>query len=375
MFLSQAANPLNAEADKLIKDYDLIVQTIQGDFTLIKEAALWIGVALVAGWLSKKFLAWIAPKFPASPIAQAAIHSAGKALQLLIPAYTLFFFFNNANLQDTLKSLVTTEQLTDIKKVVSIIVWTANFFTLYHFVAWPIAWAKKLAEHTENKLDDVLVPMLGTASRALVVVLGIIKAVAIIDPTMVNAFLALLGSGGIAIGLASQDTLKNTFGAIMLIIDQPFIIGDFINTGAHEGQVESLGLRSTTLVLLDGQRLTIPNSDLANRPIVNITRRDFIRVQDVIHLEMNTSSEDAKQALKIVRELMSNHEGYDPRHPPMAHIQEFSDWAVNLRIMYWYHPADGAKQLEYNQRLILQIIESLQQAGIRLAAQGLPQKT
>ena len=90
---------------------------------------------------------------------------------------------------------------------------------------------------------------------------------------------------------------------------------------------------------------------------------------------MNTSSEDAKQALKIVRELMSNHEGYDPRHPPMAHIQEFSDWAVNLRIMYWYHPADGAKQLEYNQRLILQIIESLQQAGIRLAAQGLPQKT
>jgi len=380
MFLSQAANPLNAEADKLIKDFDALEKTIGVDFTLLKEAALWIGVALVAGWLSKKVLGWIAPNFKESPIAQAAIRSTGKALQLLIPAYTLFFFFNNANLQDTLKALVASKQLSDgslskIDKVVSIIVWTANFFTLYHFVAWPIAWAKKLAENTENKLDDVLVPMLGTASRALVVVLGIIKAVAIIDPTMVNAFLALLGSGGIAIGLASQDTLKNTFGAIMLIIDQPFIIGDFINTGSHEGQVESLGLRSTTLILLDGQRLTIPNSDLANRPIVNITRRDFIRVQDVIHLEMNTSSEHAKQALKIVRELMSNHEGYDPRHPPMAHIQEFSDWAVNLRIMYWYHPADGAKQLEYNQRLILQIIESLQKAGIRLAAQGLPQNT
>jgi small-conductance mechanosensitive channel len=325
------------------------------------------GIALIVGLFAKIILSGIGRGFRESPVAQAGIRAAGKALQFIVPAYTIYHF------QPDIVKQIPDDYIGRVNKLIDLIFWASNFISLYYLVAWPIAWAKKITENTENKLDYVLVPMLGTAARTLIVVLAIVKTVAIIDPSMVNAFLTLLGSGGIAIGLASQDTLKNTFGAIMLIIDQPFVIGDFINTGTHEGQVESLGLRSTTLVLLEGHRLTIPNSDLANRAIVNITRRDFIRVQDVIHLEMNTTAEQAKEALKITRELLSNHEGYDPRHPPMAHIQEFSDWAVNLRIMYWYHPANSGKQLEYNQRLLLEIIERIRKAGIRLAAQGLPQ--
>jgi small-conductance mechanosensitive channel len=127
------------------------------------------------------------------------------------------------------------------------------------------------------------------------------------------------------------------------------------------------------LVLLDGQKLAIPNGDLATRAIVNITRRDFIRGQDLVHLETNTPAEKVAQAVEIVRECLANHEGYQPSHPPLVHVVELADWAVNIRLMYWYHPANAVRQLEFNQQLILRIVGRLQQADIRLAVMGTPQ--
>jgi hypothetical protein len=56
-----------------------------------------------------------------------------------------------------------------------------------------------------------------------------------------------------------------------------------------------------------------------------------------------------------------------------VHVTDFSDWAVNVRYMYWYYPANAVKQLEFNQKLVLRITEKLQAAGIRLAVQGTPQ--
>ena len=159
----------------------------------------------------------------------------------------------------------------------------------------------------------------------------------------------------------------------MLIVDQPFTLGDVINIGSHEGKVESLGLRSTTIMMLDGQRLAIPNGDLATRPIVNLTRRDFIRAQDLVHLEANTPADKVKEAAEIIRGLLAGHEGAQPSHPPLVHVLDYSEWAVNIRLMYWYFPAQVGKQLEFNQQLLLRISEKLQQAGIRVASQGTPQ--
>ena len=244
---------------------------------------------------------------------------------------------------------------------------------MFYLVAIPIAWAQKVADQTENKLDDILVPMFATVVRIAVVLVGAFKAISIVDPKASDAILGLLAGAVVGLAFASQDTIKNVFGAVMLIIDQPFTLGDVINTGTHEGKVESLGLRSTTIVLLDGQKVAIPNGDLATRAIVNITRRDFIRAQDMVHLETNTSAEKVAKAVEIIREILINHEGAQPSHPPLVHVVEFADWAVNIRLMYWYYPANPVRQLDFNEKLILQIVARLQQADIRFAVQGTPQ--
>jgi len=353
----------------IIGDLQKVVAKAPEDWSsIVIHAVGFIAVAYLVGWVANKLMRWISTKFGASPIAEATVAGIGKALPFILPAYTLLFL-----IKDTKPYLAHIGWLSFTATAGVFLCSLAHTAAVFYLMAIPIAWAQKIADQTENKLDDILVPMFSTVIRITVILVGAFKAISIVDPKSSDAILGLLAGAVVGLAFASQDTIKNVFGAVMLIVDQPFTLGDFINIGTHEGKVESLGLRSTTIVMLDGQKLAIPNGDLATRSIVNITRRDFIRAQDLVHLEANTPAEKVREAVAIVRELLSNHEGYQPSHPPLVHVTEFADWSVNIRFIYWYHPAALVKQLDFNQQLILRIAERLQKADIRLAVLGTPQ--
>ena len=337
------------------------------DLNLVALALTWIVGAAAIGWASKRLLSWISGLFRKSPVTEALIAAVGRSLQFLIPAYTLFFF------QDRNPGLVPAHYDALADKGIELLLSLAHTASVFQMVAVPIAWAEKLADRSDNKLDDVHVPMLSTVTKVAVVLVGGVKAVSIIDPEISKSILGLLAAGGLGLAFASQDTLRNVFGAVMLIVDEPFTLGDVINTGSHEGKVRALGLRSTTIELNDGQTLTIPNSDLANRSIVNLTRRDFIRCLEMLHIEANTSADKVREAAEIVRQALAGHEGSDPRHPPLVSVHEFGEWSVNVRYIYWYFPADLRRHADFNQRLLVRMTEKLQEAGIRLAVQGTPQ--
>jgi MscS family membrane protein len=353
----------------IVGDVKNIVAKAPEDWSNIAIHAVgYVALAYLAGWVADKALRWISTKFGESPIAEASVAAIGKALPLILPAYTLLFL-----LKDNKPYLAHIGWLDFAAIAGAFLCSVAHTTAVFHLLAVPIAWAQKIADRSENKLDDILVPMFSTVIRIAVILVGAFKAISIVDPKSSDAILGLLAGAVVGLAFASQDTIKNVFGAVMLIVDQPFTLGDVINIGSHEGKVEALGLRSTTIMLLDGQRLAIPNGDLATRPIVNLTRRDFIRAQDLVHLEANTPADKVREAAEIIRGLLSNHEGFQPSHPPLVHVHEFGEWAVNIRLMYWYYPAASAKQLEFNQQLLLRISDKLQQAGIRVAAQGTPQ--
>ena len=353
----------------IIGDLSKVIAKAPDDWSkIIIHAIGFIAVAYLIGWVADKLMRWVSTKFGSSPIAEATVAALGKSLPYILPAYTLLFL-----IKDFKEALAYIGWLNFAVTSGTFLCSLAHTASIFYLVAIPIAWAQKIADQSDNKLDDILVPMFSTVIRITVLLVGTFKAISIIDPKSSDAILGLLAGAVVGLAFASQDTIKNVFGAVMLIIDQPFTLGDTINIGSHEGKVESLGLRSTTIIMLDGQRLAIPNGDLATRAIVNITRRDFIRAQDLVHLEANTPAEKVREAVAIVQELLVNHEGFEPSHPPLVHVTEFSDWAINIRLMYWYHPAAPVKQLEFNQLLIIRIAERLQQADIRLAVMGSPQ--
>ena len=353
----------------IIGDLSKVIAKAPDDWSkIIIHAIGFIAVAYLIGWVADKLMRWVSTKFGSSPIAEATVAALGKSLPYILPAYTLLFL-----IKDFQEALAYIGWLNFAVTSGTFLCSLAHTASIFYLVAIPIAWAQKIADQSDNKLDDILVPMFSTVIRITVILVGTFKAISIIDPKSSDAILGLLAGAVVGLAFASQDTIKNVFGAVMLIIDQPFTLGDTINIGSHEGKVESLGLRSTTIIMLDGQRLAIPNGDLATRAIVNLTRRDFIRAQDLVHLEANPPAEKVREAVAIVQELLVNHEGFEPSHPPLVHVTEFSDWAINIRLMYWYHPSTPVKQLEFNQQLIIRIAERLQQAGIRLAVMGTPQ--
>jgi MscS family membrane protein len=353
----------------IIGDLSKVIAKAPDDWSkIIIHAIGFIAVAYLIGWVADKLMRWVSTKFGSSPIAEATVAALGKSLPYILPAYTLLFLIKDFN-----ENLAYIGWLNFAVTSGTFLCSLAHTASIFYLVAIPIAWAQKIADQSDNKLDDILVPMFSTVIRITVILVGTFKAISIIDPKSSDAILGLLAGAVVGLAFASQDTIKNVFGAVMLIIDQPFTLGDTINIGSHEGKVESLGLRSTTIIMLDGQRLAIPNGDLATRAIVNVTRRDFIRAQDLVHLEANTPAEKVREAVAIVHELLVNHEGFQPSHPPLVHVTEFSDWAINIRLMYWYHPSAPVKQLEFNQQLIIRIAERLQQADIRLAVMGTPQ--
>ena len=96
------------------------------------------------------------------------------------------------------------------------------------------------------------------------------------------SIIALLGSAGLAVGLSLQGSLANVAGGILLLLLRPFGVHDYIVSGGYEGTVQSIGLAYTTIITVDNKKITIPNGQISNSTVVNVTSQEKRRVDLVI---------------------------------------------------------------------------------------------
>ena len=92
------------------------------------------------------------------------------------------------------------------------------------------------------------------------------------------SIIALLGSAGLAVGLSLQGSLANVAGGILLLLLRPFGVHDYIVSGGYEGTVQSIGLAYTTIITVDNKKITIPNGQISNSTVVNVTSQEKRRV-------------------------------------------------------------------------------------------------
>jgi MscS family membrane protein len=237
----------------------------------------------------------------------------------------------------------------------------------YRLVDVVVGVMRDAAHRSKGTLNNMLIPIVSASLRMTIVVLVVLEVATVISDKPPSAIIAGLGAGGLAIGLAAQDTIKNFFGSLLIFADRPFELGDRIVIDGHDGPVESVGFRSTRIRTLDGHLVTVPNSEMSTRTVQNIGKRPFIRRIINIRLAYNGHPDQIRQALAILRELLDHHEGFRDSHPPRIFLHDFLESAVNLRVIYWYHPPDYWQFCDYGERLNLQIIERLHAAGIPFA--------
>jgi len=183
----------------------------------------------------------------------------------------------------------------------------------------------------------------------------------------ISTLIAGLGVGGLAVALAAQDTLKNLLGSIMILLDKPYRVGQRIVAKGHDGVVEEIGLRSTRIRLLTGHRTTIPNDEMARIDIENIGQRPHIRRLANIGITYDTPPEKIEKALSIILKILENHEGMKPELPPRAYFSDYNPYSLNIMVLYWYHPADYWRYMEFNQWVNLQIAREFHKEGLKFA--------
>jgi len=225
----------------------------------------------------------------------------------------------------------------------------------------------RFAKREDNNLDLNFVKLIRVITSVLVVVFGGIYILQAITGKPLNALLAGLGIGGLAVALAAQDTLKNFFGSIMIMMDKPFVVGDRVVVDGVDGPVQDIGFRSTRIRTFTGHLVAVPNEKMARINIENIGRRPSIRRLTNITITYDTPPEKVQRALAIIREILENHEGMDPEFPPRVYFSEFNNASLNIMMIYWYFPPNYWDFLAFNERVNLQIMRAFEEEGIEFA--------
>jgi MscS family membrane protein len=250
---------------------------------------------------------------------------------------------------------------------VAVIMTLAVAWAAQCLVAVPKAWMTHRASQSESKLDDMLAPIIAKSLTATIVVLTVVQIAQILSGKEVTSILAGLGIGGLAFALAAQDTIKNLFGSMVLLADRPFEVGDRVIVDSTDGTVETVGMRSTRVRTLAGHLVTIPNGELANKSIENVSKRPHIRRIFNITITYDTPPAKVREAKAILEDIMKDHEGMDPEFPPRVFFNDFQSSALNLFCIYWYHPADWWAYLALTERINMAILERFNEVGIDFA--------
>ncbi|VEP13060.1 Small-conductance mechanosensitive ion channel [Hyella patelloides LEGE 07179] len=158
----------------------------------------------------------------------------------------------------------------------------------------------------------------------------------------IGDIIATLGIGSVAIGFAFQDIFKNFLAGVILLIEEPFRIGDEIIVDSFQGKVEHISIRTTQIKTYEGEKVLIPNSAVFTYAVKVLTAYSYRRTDLAVGLDYNTSLPEAKH---LLLEAITQVEGVVAEPTPIIDVVNFSDSAIDFKIRYWTLP----EQKEVNQ--------------------------
>lgn len=236
---------------------------------------------------------------------------------------------------------------------------------LWRLIDGAAAYFASRARETDSALDDQLVPFIAKTLR----IFTVITAVLVIAQNLgysISGLIASLGIGGIAVAMAARDTIANVFGSIMILVDRPFAIGDWIKAGDFEGVVEEIGFRSTRIRTFEQTLVNVPNSLLANMVIDNIDARSKRRIKMRIGLTYSTTPAQMQQAVAGIEAILEKHPGVDQDFK-LVKFDEFADSSLSIFLYYFSASKDWADYLQVRQEVNMQIMQLLESMHLDFA--------
>ena len=180
----------------------------------------------------------------------------------------------------------------------------------------------------------------------------------------ITALVAGLGVGGIAVALAVQNILGDLFASLSIVLDKPFVIGDFIIVGDMMGTVEHIGMKTTRVRSLSGEQLVFSNTDLLSSRIRNYKRMQERRALFRFGVTYQTSRDLLARIPEVVREVI---EGRDETRFDRAHFAGFGDSSLDFEVVYYMLVPDYNAYMDTQQAVNLELVGRFEEIGIDFA--------
>lgn len=223
----------------------------------------------------------------------------------------------------------------------------------------------KIKAKVNPDIDDSMLRFILKAVRFIIYIIAGFLVVTELGYNL-NGLVAGLGLGSVVITLAAQDTAKNLFGGLVIFLDKPFSVGDWIEIGNYEGTVEDITFRSTRVRTFENSVANIPNSIIANDSIINWSRMEKRRNKVNLCLELDTPIEKIEIVQKRIKEMLIKHDDVID-DTIMVRFDNITDNGINILVCSYTNSIDYASYIEEKETINFKILQILREENVELA--------
>jgi MscS family membrane protein len=318
-------------------------------------------------------------------------------LATFLVQYTLVFLIHGV-FSRVLPSRFSTDQkavLTSLRKPIFVIVFTSalqlflsSFDLEIDFYTFVITWlstirimatmvlairlipmftarVNRFAAEATSVTEEILYPLVEKAAWLCIILIGAAQ-ILWTHGVNVSGLAAGLGLGGLAFALAAKDTVENIFGAVAILIDQPFRVGDNISMAGLTGTVEHIGLRSTRIRTPENSLVSLPNSKIIASHVDNLGARTSVRVRTILNLPLSAPPASIEALCAGIRAILESHP-LCVRDSIVVHFNEFNHGSLGVLVQFNLTLQTWAEEQRRKEEVFLAIIRLLGELGISLA--------
>ena len=226
-------------------------------------------------------------------------------------------------------------------------------------------WVNKLKERMNPEVEDSMFKFILKGIRVLIYIIAGFIIITDLGVNL-NGLVAGLGLGSVVITLAAQDTAKNLFGGLVIFLDKPFVVGDWIEVDKYEGTVEDITFRSTRVRTFENSVANIPNAVIANESIINWSRMERRRNKVNLCLDLDTPLEKVEVVQKRIKDMLLQHADVID-DTIMVRFDNIVDNGINLLVCSYTNSVDYASFLKEKEKINFKIMQILKEENVELA--------
>lgn len=223
----------------------------------------------------------------------------------------------------------------------------------------------QLMKRLDFNVDKIIIPFITKVLKIIIIVMAA-SMIAEEWGFNVNGFIAGLGLGGLAFALAAKETVSNLFGGLVIVTEKPFTIGDWIKTPSVEGTVEDISFRSTKIRTFAQALVTVPNSTLANEPIINWSKMGKRQIAFHLGVTYSTPKHKLMNVVHAIEDMLLKHEEIH-NDTILVKFDRFNDSSLDIYLYFFTNVTGFADYLNIKEDVNFRIMDILEQEQVEIA--------